>query len=344
MSITLQQIAEHIGAQLSGPLAADCQHKIVAGVASLSEAADDQLSFLANKTYASQLTSSNALAIIIHPQFLDKISNVALVVDNPYLAFAQVTQLFDDRPVMQSGIHSSAQIAPTAKLADGVKIGANVVIGEHVIIGEGSEIGSNTVIASHSAVGQKNIIAPNVSILHNVVIGDRVRIHSGTVIGADGFGFAPNQGGWEKIAQIGGVRIGNDCEIGANTCIDRGALNDTVIGNQVIIDNLVQIAHNVVIGDGCALAACSGIAGSTVLGNNCIIAGGAGIVGHLTLADGVQIGAMALISKSIKEAGFYCSGTGQMPMTDWRRSATRFRQLDNMAKRLQKLEKQLKEG
>lgn len=344
MPITLDKIAQHIGATVWVADDRDVTNEQVTGIASLAEASAQQISFLANKTYASQLAESKALAVIIHPDFQSQINGIALILDNPYLGFAQATQLFDDRPSPSHTIAPSADINPTAKIGEGVSIGANVVIGANTIIGSGCEIGANSVIGPNSEVGQNCIIAPNVSITHNVIMGDRVRLHSGAVIGADGFGFAPHAGGWQKIAQLGGVRIGHDCEIGANTCIDRGALNDTIIGNQVIIDNLVQIAHNVVLGDGCALAACSGVAGSTTLGNNCTIGGGAGIAGHLTLADGVHVGAMALISKSITSSGAFASGTAQMPMADWRRSATRFRQLDDMAKRLQKLEKQLKEG
>lgn len=344
MSITLEEVAHHIGAQVCGAAKPALSQTEVQGIASLADANQQQISFLANKTYAGQLADSDALAVIVHPDFQEQVPGVALVVENPYLGFARATQLFDDRPQAKPQIDPTAVIDETAIVGDKVSISANVVIGAHCSIGDGCEIGANTYIGPHSSVGQDAIIAANVTITHNITIGDRVRLHPGAVIGADGFGFAPQAGGWEKIAQLGGVRIGDDCEIGANTCIDRGALNDTVIGNQVIIDNLVQIAHNVVLGDGCALAACSGVAGSTTLGKQCTIGGGAGIAGHLTLADGVHVGAMALISKSINSRGAFASGTAQMPMAEWRRSATRFRQLDDMAKRIQKLEKQLKEG
>jgi UDP-3-O-[3-hydroxymyristoyl] glucosamine N-acyltransferase len=195
------------------------------------------------------------------------------------------------------------------------------------------------VIGDHCVLGRDCLLRANVTLYHDVVLGDRVQIHSGAVIGADGFGFAPDKGRWHKIAQLGGVRIGNDVDIGANTCVDRGALADTVIEDNVILDNLIQIGHNVRLGEGSAMAANVGVAGSTTIGKHCTVSGGAGIAGHLTLADGVHVAAMTTISKSITESGAYATGTAQMPLNEWRRSATRFRQLDSMAKRLQQLEK-----
>ncbi len=334
MQLTLADLAEQIGARLTqgGDI-------IIQGVNTLTAAGPGDVSFLANDSYRRHLANTQAAAVIVAPEQAEDVAGIALLADNPYLAFARATQLFDNRPHVAAGVHPSAVVAGTAQLADDVRVAANVVIGEHVYIGAGSEIGPGTVIGDHCTLGQNCRLAANVTLYHDVALGDRCTVHSGAVLGADGFGFAPDAGRWHKIAQLGGVRIGSDVEIGANTCVDRGALEDTVIADGAILDNLIQVAHNVSIGEGTAIAACAGIAGSTQVGAGCTLAGGAGLSGHLSIADGSHIAAMALISKSIDEPGVYASGTAQMPLKEWRRSATRFRQLDSMAKRLQQLEK-----
>ena len=337
MQITLGELASKLNLTLAGD-----EQLLISGINTLKDAQAGEVSFLANPSYQNELAGSQASAVIVAEEFAPQVAGAALVSANPYLSFAQASQLFNNRPVKSAGIHPSAVVADSAEIAGSASIGANVVIGEHCQIGAGSEICAGVVIADHCVVGENCQLNPNVSLYHDVVLGDRVTVHSGCVIGSDGFGFAPDKGKWHKIAQLGGVRIGNDVEIGANTSIDRGALGDTVIEDNVIIDNQIQIAHNVRIGEGCALAGCVGIAGSTTLGKHCTVAGGAGIAGHLTIADGVHISAMTLISKSITEKGAYSSGTAQMPMAEWRRSATRFRQLDSMAKRLQQIEKSQK--
>jgi len=337
MQITLGELATKLEVELIGD--ADL---IISGLNTLKDAQVGEISFLANPSYQSQLADSQATAVIVAADLADQVNGCALVSANPYLTFAQASQLFNDRPKTKAGIHPSAVVAESAEIAADVSIAANAVIGEHCQIKSGSEIGAGVVISDHCVIGENCQLNPNVTLYHNVVLGNRVTVHSGTVIGSDGFGFAPDKGKWNKIAQLGGVRIGNDVEVGSNTTIDRGALGDTVIEDNVIIDNQVQIAHNVRIGEGSALAGCAGIAGSTTLGKHCTVAGGVGIAGHLTITDGVHISAMTLISKSITEKGAYSSGTAQMPMADWRRSATRFRQLDSMAKRLQQIEKNQK--
>lgn len=341
LAISLAEIAEKIGAQLVIEEAINDKSAAVTGIGTLEEASEGQVAFLANPSYRKQLAATQAAAVIIHPDMQDECPVPALVMANPYMGFAKLSQVFDNLPKQAAGIHRSAVIADSAQLADGVSIGANAVIGEHVQIAAGSRIGPGCVIGDHSIIGEQCLLHANVTIYHDVVIGQSCILHSGCVIGADGFGFAPNAGKWEKIAQLGGVRIGDRVEIGANTTVDRGALGDTQIGNDVILDDQIMIAHNVVIGDGCAMAATSGIAGSTTLGKNCTIAGGVGISGHLELTDGVHITAMTLVSKSITQPGAYSSGTAMMPAADWRKSATRFRQLDDMARRLKKLEKNL---
>ncbi len=337
LAFTLAEVAEKIGATL---VAKDDQ-LVVSGIGSIDESSCQQVTFLANPSYRKQLANTHAAAVIIHPDMQAECPVSALVMNNPYVGFAKLSQLFDNLPAQRVGIHPSAVIAESAEIAAGVSIGANVVIGEHVQVGTGSRVGPGCVIGDHSIIGQQCILHANVVFYHDVVIGNNCIFHSGSVIGADGFGFAPDAGKWQKISQLGGVQIGNNVEVGANTTIDRGALDNTKIGNDVKLDDQIMIAHNVVIGDGCAIAGTTGIAGSAKLGKNCTIAGGVGIVGHIEITDGVHITGMTLVSKSITQAGAYSSGTAMMPAADWRKSATRFRQLDDMARRLKKLEKNL---
>lgn len=338
-SISLAEIAKKIGATLVTSLGAKDDQLSVSGIATLELANANEVTFLANPSYRKQLATTQAAAVILHPDMQAECPVSALVMNNPYVGFARLSQLFDNLPAQAAFIHPSATIAATADIAEDVSIAANVVIGEYVQVGSGTRIGANCVISDHSMIGEECVLHANVVMYHDVVIGNDCILHSGCVIGADGFGFAPDAGQWVKIAQLGGVRIGNQVEIGANTTIDRGALGNTQIGSGVKLDDQIMIAHNVVIGDHCAIAGTSGIAGSTTLGKNCTIAGGVGIVGHIDITDGVHITGMTLVSKSIKEAGVYSSGTAMMPANEWRKSATRFRQLDDMARRLKKLEK-----
>lgn len=337
MSYTLLEIAEHVGGELLG----DPEYSIDS-LGALDHARAEQLSFLSNPKYADLLSNSEAGAVLIRERSdASKVRN-AIVVKNPYLAFAQVTSLF---------VHEvkgwDADIHPTAVVHPSVVLGANVVVGPNVSIGANACIGDNVRIEAGSFIGEAVLVgdgsqlAANVSVYHAVSIGARCILHSGAVIGADGFGFAPNQGKWEKIHQLGAVVIGDDVEVGANTTIDRGAIENTIIGNGVKIDNLVQIAHNVVIGDNTAIAGCVGIAGSTIIGRSCTVAGGVGFAGHLTLADNVHITAMSLVTRSINEPGSYSSGTALDSTPKWRRSAARLRRIDAMATQISKLEKQV---
>lgn len=337
ISFTLAEIAEKIGATL----VAVNDQQTVSGIGTLDDSSASQVTFLANPSYRKQLATTNAAAVIVHPDLQSECPVAALVMDNPYIGFAKLSQLFDNLPQQISGIHPTAVVAESAELAEGISIGANAVIGEFVQLGKDSRIGAGCIIGDHSILGENCLLHANVVFYHDVIVGNHCIFHSGSVLGADGFGFAPDAGKWQKIAQLGGVRVGNNVEIGANTTVDRGALGHTQIGNDVKLDDQIMIAHNVVIGDGCAMAATSGIAGSTTLGKNCTISGGVGISGHLEITDGVHITAMTLVSKSITEAGAYSSGTAMMPAADWRKSATRFRQLDDLARRLKKLEKNL---
>lgn len=311
------------------------------GLGTLASAGSHQLTFLANPKYQKQLADTKAGAVILHRDLAAGTDLPKLLSDNPYLSFARATALFDDTPSPQ-GIHPSAVVAATAQLGKGVSIGANVVVGEHCRIGAGSALHPGVALSDNVQIGEGCVLFPGVTVYHRVKIGNDVRVHSGVVIGADGFGFAPSGGAWNKIYQLGGVQIGDRVEIGAGTTIDRGALDDTIIGNDVIFDSQVLIAHNVVIGDGSAFAGRSAVAGSTVIGKQCTVGGGAGIVGHLTIADRVHVTACTLVTKSITEPGAsFSSGTPMMPTSDWRKSAVRFSQLDSLSKRLGEIEKLL---
>lgn len=302
------------------------------GVGSLHDANERQLSFLADPHYLSSLANSKAGVVLVTEQYRTQVpaSSVALVVATPYLAYASSSQLFE-RPLYAMGIHPTAVIADSAIIGDAVSIGPYCVIGEHVQIGARSCISAQVVIEAHTCIGTDAVIKSNVVIGHDCIIGDYIRLHAGASIGAEGFGFAPTAdpslSGWERIAQLGRVIIGNHVRIGSLTCVDRGAIDDTVIGNHVIIDNLVQVAHNVRIGDGTAIAAKTGIAGSTTIGKRCIIGGAVGISGHVDITDDVTLSGMTMVTKSIKISGSYSSGTAAMPTAKWRRAAVRFRQL-----------------
>ena len=337
MAKTLADIAAYLGAELVG----DGQVEIT-GLATLTDATRGQLAFLANPAYRDQLGSSAASAVILHRSMLELCKTNALVLDNPYLGYAKVSSLFDTLPAACQQVHERAWVSKSAQLGQGVTVGANAVIEDHAVLEDYAVIGPGSVIGARSRVGKNTLIHANVTLYHDVVIGERCIVHSGVVLGADGFGFAPDKGQWHKIRQIGGVLIGNDVEIGANTSIDRGALSDTRIGNGVKLDNQIQIAHNVQIGDNAAMAACVGIAGSTKIGANVTLSGGVGVSGHLEIAAGTHITAMSLVTKSITEAGSYSSGTAMAPSAEWKKSAVRFRQLDEMAKKIKALENAVK--
>ena len=335
-AFTLGQLAERLGATLRGT--AD---QAISGLATLQEAGPDQLSFLANPQYRKYLADCRAGAVLLTAADAENYSGNALVVANPYLAYAQLSHLFDRKPQAVAGVHATAWVADDAQVDASASIGAYAVIEGGAQIAAGVTIGAHCVIGARSVVGEGGWLAPRVTLYHDVRIGKRVVIQSGAVIGGEGFGFANEKGVWQKIAQIGGVRIGDDVEIGANTTIDRGALADTLIGNGVKLDNQIMIAHNVQIGDHTAMAGCAGISGSTKIGKNCMIAGGVGMVGHIEVCDGVFVTGMTMVTRSITEPGSYSSGTAMQPAGEWRKSAARIRQLDDMARRLQQLEKQL---
>jgi len=311
---------------LGGELHGDAD-RLIEGLAPLETAQSQQLSFLSHPKYQSQLTSSRAGCVIVSPRFQSQAQSRGdcIVVDDPYLYFARVTQLWkkNQATAVAALIHPSAIIDPQASVHPTARIGAGCVLEAGVCIG------ADTVLKSRVTVSE------------NCVIGERCLIHPGVVIGADGFGFAPHQGAWEKIEQLGAVRIGNDVEIGANTCIDRGALQDTVIEDGVKLDNLIQIGHNVQIGQHTAMAGCVGVAGSARIGAHCTIGGGAVVLGHLSLADGVAISAASVVTRSINKPGHY---TGMFPLDDnaaWEKNAAALKQLARLRERIRVLETRL---
>lgn len=336
-SITLREIAQLVNAELRG----DEKHPIT-GLASLQTAEKCHLSFIANPVYKKYLSSTSAGAVLINSQLVNEFAGNALIVAKPYEAYARLTEVFAIKPPGVVGIHPQAIISETAKIGNNVSIGPAAVISDHVVLGDNVVIGAGCYLGKDTELGANSELMPNVTLYHGIKIGQHCLIHSGCVIGADGFGFAPTASGWLKIHQLGGVIIGDRVEIGANTCIDRGALDDTVIEDGVIIDNLVQIAHNVKIGRNTAIAGHTAIAGSTVIGSQCTIAGAVGIVGHLEIADKVHITAMSLVTSSISQSGSYSSGTAMSNTKEWRKNAARFRQLDELAGRIQKLERDKK--
>ncbi|ROS01038.1 UDP-3-O-[3-hydroxymyristoyl] glucosamine N-acyltransferase [Sinobacterium caligoides] len=331
---TLKQLSLLLDAEMHGD-----GDKLICSLASPANATADEICFLADDKYLAQVESTLAGVVIVRERHLASCPAAALVVDDPYLAFAKCSVLFDDAPAYEPAVHPTAVVDSTAVLGDAVHVGAHAVIEAGVVLADGVSIAAGCFVGERTTIGAGTQLKANVTLYHNVVIGRSCIIHSGAVIGSDGFGFAPQATGWQRIAQLGRVVIGDNVSIGSNGTIDRGALDDTVIGNGVIIDNIVHIAHNVVIGDMTAIAGCVGIAGSVNIGRRCILAGGVSIAGHLTIADGAQISGRTVVTKSIKSAGSYSSGTPMLETPAWRRSAVRVGQLDKLFERVKDLEK-----
>lgn len=328
-SHTAQALAERFGLSVRG----DGERRID-GVATLARAGDAQLAFLANPRYRSQLADSGAAVVVMREEDAEGYAGTALIARDPYVAFAKIAALFDHRPAITAGIHPSAVIDPSAVISPDASIGPFVSIGPRSCVDAGASIGPGCVIGEDCVVGEGCELVARVTLVRRVRLGRRVLIHPGAVLGADGFGLAMEHGHWLKVPQLGGVAIGDDCEIGANTTIDRGALDDTVLEEDVRLDNQIQIGHNVRIGAHSAMAGCSAVAGSATIGRYCLIGGGAGVLGHLQLCDRVVITAMSLVTNSIREPGEYSSGTPLMDNRSWRRSAARFKQLDALAKQV----------
>ncbi len=306
----------------------------ISGVGTLTNASASQLSFLANPRYRALLANTQAAAVIVRSDDADACTVPCLIAGDPYAAYAKIATLFERVEVTPAGIHASAVIDASAEIDTSAHIGPHVFIGARSRIAAGAVIGPGCVIGEDCEVGESTQLVARVTLVRRVRIGQRTLIHPGAVIGADGFGIAFSDGQWLKVPQLGGVQIGSDCEIGANTTIDRGAIEDTVLEDDVRLDNQIQIGHNVIIGAHTAIAGCAAVAGSSRIGRYCLIGGGAGIVGHIELADRVVIAAMSLVSHSIKEPGEYASGTAIQDKASWRRNAARFKQLDAIVRKI----------
>lgn len=335
MAIKLSELAEKTDCRMYGD---DC---LIENVSDLDTAKEGDLAFIYHPKYLDKIDITAASAIILKENWLEKCPKPALVADNPRLAFVRATRLLNPEKRYEAGISKSADIADDVSLPASAYIGPNVVIESGVKLGDAVQLGANCVIASDVTIGDSTVIHPNVTIGHDTEIGNNCIIYAGTVIGADGFGYERDGDSYLKIPQLGNVKIGNDVEIGANTAVDRGALRDTVINDGVKLDNLCQIAHNVVIGKHTLMSGHSGIAGSTKVGEYCLIGGGVGISDNIEVCDNVVVMGRTLVSSSITKPGAYASSMLTDEVKNWRKNALRFRHLNEMDKRLKALEKKL---
>lgn len=332
-SYSLREIVERFGGEIAG----DPETR-VRQVATLESATSGAIAFLANDRYLRQLGATRAGAVIVGEAVRAATRVPRIVCANPYAYFARVSALFNPEREPTPGVHATAVVDASAALARDVEIGPLAVVGRNVRVGTGSVIGAGCYIGDGVEIGSRARLNPNVTVYHDCVLGDRVIVHSGVVIGADGFGMAMDEGRWVKVPQIGRVVIGDDVEIGANTTVDRGALDDTVIEEGAKLDNQIQIGHNVRIGAHTAIAGCVGIAGSVKIGRHCRIGGASGITGHLSIADHVEISAFTLITKSIDRPGTYTGAYAFEPHSEWRRNAAQLRHLNELAERVRALE------
>ena len=336
MSLSLQQLAKALQSEFRGDA-----ELLISGIASPSRAQAGDLCFVQRERYLPDIVGSDCSAVIVPHTMAGELNGKGLVLSrNPEYSFVlAIAALGLEVETTTPGVHPSAQVAPSARLADGVSIGANVVIEDDVEIGAESVIGAGCVIEQAVSLGSHCRLHSRVTLAHSVRIGDRCILHSGVVVGDDGFGLVMHADQWHKIPQLGSVVIADDVEIGANTTIDRGAINDTVIEQGCKLDNQIHVAHNVRIGAHTAIAACVGIAGSAIIGRYCKISGAAGVLGHLTIADHVTITAMSLVTKDVREAGVYSSGTPLLPNSLWHRANVRYKGLDQLASTVAKLDK-----
>ena len=335
-SYQLGDIVKRFGGELLGSATVRiCQ------VAAIESAGASDMTFLAKRRYLASLGGSNAGAVIVPPELRDASQIPRIVCKNPYAYFARVATFLNPRGKVTAGVHSSAVVEKSARIAKSASVGACVVIGRNAKVGENAVVGPGCYLGDGVNIGAATLLHANVTVYHGCAIGSRCIVHSGAVIGADGFGIAQDDGIWRKIPQIGRVVVGDDVEVGANTTIDRGALDDTVIEDGVKLDNQIQIAHNVRIGAHTAVAACVGIAGSAKIGRNCALGGASMIYGHITIADNISVSAGTLIMKSLDQPGTY---TGVYPFAShqrWLKNAAHLRQLDSVVERVRKIEERL---
>jgi UDP-3-O-[3-hydroxymyristoyl] glucosamine N-acyltransferase len=338
-SIALGELAVRFGCTLKGDPDAR-----VTKVAALEAADAESLTFLANPRYRNFLAHTRAGAVVLHPKFAGDCPVSALLAANPYATYARIAALLHPSPAAAAGIHPSAAVDPQATVSPSACIGANAVVEAGAFVGERAQVGPGCVVMRNARIGADTRLVAKVTLCHGVTVGERCILHPGAVVGADGFGLAPDQGEWVKVPQVGSVRIGNDVEIGANTAVDRGAIEDTVLEDGVKLDNLVQVAHNVKIGAHTAIAGSSGVAGSTTIGRRCMIGGQVGISGHLTLCDDVVVTGRSFVANSIRKPGYYSSGLPIDETVRFRKNAARFNQLDELAREVRRLGGKLRRG
>lgn len=333
MDLSLAEIAERLQAELRGDAACRIER-----VTTLERAGAGDISFFTNRRYRAQLLETGASAVLINPADSDDCPTNALLLDNPYLGYARVAAWLNPVPPLVPGIHPTAVVAKDASVDTSAQIGAHVVIDSGASVAAGAFVGAGCVIGPRSRVGEGTRLVARVTLLEQVEVGDRCVLHPGVVIGTQGFGIANDNGVWVNIPQLGRVVIGNDVDIGANSCVDRGALEDTIVGDGVKIDNHVQIGHNVQIGEHTAVAGCVAIAGSARIGKRCTVGGTSAISGHLEITDDVHLTGGTNVPNSIKEPGIYSSTLPLQSNRDWRRNMARVKHLDELARRVRKLE------
>ena len=332
----LGDLADAVGVELSGDPAIE-----ITGVGTLEKAREGEISFLSNPKYRRYLQVTRASAVILGPREAEHCHVAVLISNNPYLTYARVASRLFPQAEHPAGIHPSAVVCASAEIDASAWIGPCAVVGERVRIGAGVFIGPGSVVDDDCVIGDSSRLVARVTLCRGTQIGARCLLHPGAVIGSDGFGLANDAGRWEKVPQLGRVVLGNDVEIGANTTIDRGALEDTVLADGVKLDNLIQIAHNVIIGEHSAIAGACGIAGSTKIGKYCTMGGMTGLAGHLTIGDNVHFSGATPVTRSFTDPGYYSGNLPAMNNSDWRKAVARIRQLDDMAKRLKALEKRI---
>lgn len=337
VKVSLRELAAALGGDLFGD-----PDQMVSGIAALAQAQAEHISFVSHPRYRTHIQSTRAACLIVPPDLLEsaRLRGACIVTPDPYLYYARLSQWWRARATRRptAGRHPTAWVADDADVHPSASLGPFAVVESGACVGEGASIGAHALVGPGARIGESTVLHARVTVGADCQVGARCILHPGVVIGADGFGFAPHQGEWVKIEQLGAVVLGDDCEVGANTCIDRGALGDTVLGVGVKLDNLIQIGHNVRIGDHTAMAGCVGVAGSAVIGAHCTVGGGAVVLGHLSLADGVHISAASVVTKSIRQPGHY---SGVFPLDDnarWEKNAATLKQLHALRERVRQLE------
>lgn len=339
MSYSLAELTKGLDVTIQGN--PEC---IIHGVATLNQAQSGHIAFLSNPVYRKYLPATEASAVILSAEDAKSCLVNAIISKNPYFVYARIASLFEKKTKLNAGIHPTVVMGENCQIDPGATLAAYVVLGNEVKVAAGAVIGPHCTLGDGCEVGENSQLHANVSLYHQIKIGQRVTIASGTVIGGDGFGFAKHQGVWHKVPQIGRVHIDDDVEIGANCALDRGAIDDTYIGKGVKLDNLIQIGHNVTIGDHTVIAGCTGVAGSAVIGKHCMIGGGTGVGGHTVMADNVAVTGMTEVTKSIREPGIYSSGIGGLCTNqEWRKHSARVHQLGRLMERMKQLEQTLEQ-